>query len=198
MRRRPARCPANIDTAPFDGSEPVKRRRRRLRTATHPGPPAPARRLKPTLRGNTEGTPPRATAGTRGYSPSGVSLFLPFSPSAEPARANEPEQARAARDSVEVVHVVINHLRLRAPVPDATVAAARKGMQLVVDAGALAARVAKVDETHLILILEFSTAEDADRIAREVGGPWMRENIRPLLAGDTERSVAEVIASATA
>jgi hypothetical protein len=63
---------------------------------------------------------------------------------------------------------------------------------------ALAARVAKVDETHLILILEFSTAEDADRIAREVGGPWMRENIRPLLAGDTERSVAEVIASATA
>ena len=109
-----------------------------------------------------------------------------------------PEQARAARDSVEVVHVVINHLRLRKPVPDATVEAARKGMQLVVDAGALAARVAKVDETHLILILEFSTAEDADRIAREVGGPWMRENIRPLLAGDTERSVAEVIASARA
>ena len=109
-----------------------------------------------------------------------------------------PEQARAAGDSVEVVHVVINHLRLREPVPDATVEAARKGMQLVVDAGALAARVAKVDETHLILILEFSTAEDADRIAREVGGPWMRENIRPLLAGDTERSVAEVIASAAA
>jgi hypothetical protein len=96
------------------------------------------------------------------------------------------------------LHVVINHLRLREPVPDATVAAARKGMQLVVDAGALAARVAKVDDTHLILILEFSTAEDADRVAREVGGPWMRKNIRPLLAGDTERSVAEVIASAEA
>ena len=109
-----------------------------------------------------------------------------------------PEPARAARDSVEVVHVVINHLRLREPVRDATVEAARKGMQLVVDAGALAARLAKVDETHLILILEFSTAEDADRIAREVGGPWMRENIRPLLDGDTDRSVSEVIASAEA
>jgi hypothetical protein len=96
------------------------------------------------------------------------------------------------------VHVVINHLRLREPVPDTTVDAAQKGMQLVVDAGALAARVAKVDETHLILILEFSTAEDADRIAREVGGPWMRENISSLLAGDTERSVGEVIASAEA
>jgi hypothetical protein len=94
------------------------------------------------------------------------------------------------------LHVVVNHLRLREPVSAPTVAAAREGMQLVVDAGALAARVAKIDETHLILILEFSTAEDADRIAREVGGPWMREHIRPLLAGDTERSVGEVIASA--
>ena len=96
------------------------------------------------------------------------------------------------------MHVVVNHLRLREAVPEATVASAREVMQLVVDAGALAARVVKVDETHLILILEFSTAEDADRIAREVGGPWMRENIRPLLAGDTERYVAEVIASAEA
>jgi hypothetical protein len=58
--------------------------------------------------------------------------------------------------------------------------------------------VAKVDDKHLILILELSTAEDADRIAREVGGPWMREHISPLLAGDTERSVGEVIAAAEA
>jgi hypothetical protein len=94
------------------------------------------------------------------------------------------------------LHVVVNHLRLRERVPAATVEAARKGMRLVVDAGALAARLAKVDERHLILILEFSTADDADRVAREVGGPWMQENIRPLLAGDTERSVGEVIASA--
>jgi hypothetical protein len=96
------------------------------------------------------------------------------------------------------VHVVVNHLRLRDPVADTTAEALRKGMQLAVDAGALAARVAQVDATHLILILEFESAEDADRMAREVGGPWMREHIRPLLAGDTERSVAEVIASAKA
>jgi precorrin isomerase len=119
-------------------------------------------------------------------------------PSSRARVRNVAEQVCAASANVELLHVVINHLRLREPVPDATVEAARNGMQLVVDAGALAARVAKVDETHLILILEFSTAEDADRIAREVGGPWMRENIRPLLAGDTERSVAEVIASAGA
>jgi hypothetical protein len=96
------------------------------------------------------------------------------------------------------LHVVINHLRLREPVPDATVETARNVVQLVVNAGALAALVVKVDDTHLILILEFSTAEEADRVAREVGGPWMRENIVPLLAGGTERSVGEVIASAEA
>ena len=69
-------------------------------------------------------------------------------------------------------------------------------MQLVVDAGGLGAQVTKVDDRHLILILEFRTAEDADRIAREVGGPWMREHIVPQLAGGTERSLGEVIASA--
>ena len=96
------------------------------------------------------------------------------------------------------MRVVINHLRLHDPVTDTTVEAAKEGMRLVVDAGALAARVAKVDETHLILILEFAGPEDAERIVREVGGPWMREHIRPLLAGDTERSVGEVIAAAGA
>jgi hypothetical protein len=96
------------------------------------------------------------------------------------------------------MYLVINHLRLRDPLTDATAEAARDGMQLVVDAGALAARAAKVDEKHLVLILEFATAADADRIAREVGGPWMREHIRPLLAGDTERSLGEVIALAEA
>jgi hypothetical protein len=96
------------------------------------------------------------------------------------------------------MYLVINHLRLRDPLTDATAEAARDGMRLVVDAGALAARVAKVDEKHLVLILDFATAADADRIAREVGGPWMREHIRPLLAGDTERSLGEVIALAEA
>jgi hypothetical protein len=69
-------------------------------------------------------------------------------------------------------------------------------VRLVVAAGGLSAHVAKVDERHLILILMFAGAEEADRVAREVGGPWMREHIVPLLARDTDRSVGEVIASA--
>ncbi len=96
------------------------------------------------------------------------------------------------------MHVVVNHLHLRDPLSEATVQAAQDAVQLVVDAGGLAAQVAKVTDTHLILILTFAGPEDADRVAREVGGPWMRENIVPLLARDTERSVGDVIAVAQA
>jgi hypothetical protein len=96
------------------------------------------------------------------------------------------------------VYIVVNHLRLGDPVTEKTIDAARDAVRLVVDAGGLAAHVAKVDEKHLILILHFASAEDADGIAREVGAPWTREHIVPLLASDTERSVGEVVASAEA
>lgn len=96
------------------------------------------------------------------------------------------------------MHVVVNHLHLRERVGDDTVQATREVVQQVVAAGALAARVLEVDETHLILVLEFASAEDADRVSRDIGGPWMREHIRPLLERDTERSVGMVTASAQA
>ena len=96
------------------------------------------------------------------------------------------------------MHIVVNHLRLRHPLPDDTVRTAQDVAQQVVDAGGLAAHIVRVDDTHLILVLLFATPDDASRIARDVGGPWMREHIVPLLAQDTERSVGEVIASAEA
>jgi hypothetical protein len=45
------------------------------------------------------------------------------------------------------MNVVINHLRLRDPVADTTIHAAQAGMRLVVAAGALSARVVRVDES---------------------------------------------------
>ena len=96
------------------------------------------------------------------------------------------------------MHVVVNHLHLRERLGEVTLQATREVVQQVVAAGALAARVLEVDETHLILVLEFASAEDSDRVSREIGGPWMREHIRPLLERDTERSVGKVIASAQA
>ena len=96
------------------------------------------------------------------------------------------------------MHVVVNHLHFRDPVTDTTIDATRDALELVTDSGGIAARVVKVDDRHLILLLDFPSAEDANRVAREVGGPWMREHIVPLLSGGTERSVGEVIASAPA
>ncbi len=96
------------------------------------------------------------------------------------------------------MHVVVNHLRFRDAVTEATVEACRDGVRMVVDAGGRSARVLRVDERHMILLLDFASAKDADRVAREVGGPWMREHIVPLLADGTERSLGEVIASAHA
>ena len=90
--------------------------------------------------------------------------------------------------------VVINHLHLSAPLTDETVQACREAVPLILKAGASAARIVRVDDTHLVLILEFSSPQDADRVATEVGGPWMREHILPLLARGPERSVGEVIA----
>jgi hypothetical protein len=95
------------------------------------------------------------------------------------------------------MHVVINHLHLREPLTDATAHAMQDGLEMVVDAGGHDARVVRVDDRHLILILEFADAGDADRVAREVGGPWMRDHIVPLLDGPTDRNVGEVIAAAS-
>jgi len=39
---------------------------------------------------------------------------------------------------------------------------------------------------------------DADRVAQDVGGPWMRQHILPLLARGPERSAGEVVAAGSA
>jgi len=96
------------------------------------------------------------------------------------------------------MHVVVNHLHFRDPVTDTTIQAFRDAVRLTVDSGGLAARVLRVDDRHLILLLDFPSAEVADRVAKEVGGPWMREHITPLLAAGTQRSVGDVIASVSA
>lgn len=91
--------------------------------------------------------------------------------------------------------VVVNHLHFRDALTDDTMQAFRDFVPRVVAAGATAARVLRVDDTHLILILDFASADQADRIATEVGGPWMREHVVPLLARGPERSVGEVLAA---
>jgi hypothetical protein len=92
------------------------------------------------------------------------------------------------------VNIVVNHLHFSEPVTEAVVVSFREGVAAVVAAGGRSARVARVDDTHVILLLEFDSVDDADRISREVGGPWMREHVVPLLSAPPERVVCEVLA----
>jgi hypothetical protein len=96
------------------------------------------------------------------------------------------------------VTVVVNHLRFRDPLTEDVVQTCRDVVPRIVDGGATRAQVVRIDDTHLVLVLEFASAADADRVAQEVGGSWMRQHILPLLARDPERSVGEVVAAGSA
>ena len=54
----------------------------------------------------------------------------------------------------------------------------------------------QVDERHAMLVLGFPDAETEERIKSEIGGPWMREHVVPLLDAPPERWSGEVVASA--
>ena len=90
------------------------------------------------------------------------------------------------------MRMVVNHLTFAEPIPASVIESARGAVQAVVEAGGLDARLVKVDETHAILVLTFADFETEERIKSEVGGPWMREHIVPLLAEPTERASARL------
>jgi hypothetical protein len=96
------------------------------------------------------------------------------------------------------VTIVVNHLHFRDPLTDDVVRTCSDVVPRIVDGGATRAQVVRVDDTHLVLVLEFNCADDADRVAQEVGGPWMRRHILPLLSRGPERSVGEVVAAGSA
>jgi hypothetical protein len=113
-------------------------------------------------------------------------------------RTSDSSDQRVSAVDSRAMAVVVNHLHLGQPLTDATAQAFRDFLTRVVDPGASVARILRAGDTHLILILDFASAEEADRIASGAGGPWMREHVIPLLARGPERSVGEVLGSATA
>lgn len=91
------------------------------------------------------------------------------------------------------MRVVVNRLTFAEPIPESVIESARDAVQ-VVEAGGLDARLVKVDETRAIIVLTFPDLETEERIKSEVGGPWMREHIVPLLAEPPERASGDVVA----
>ena len=94
------------------------------------------------------------------------------------------------------MRMVVNRLTFAERIPESVIESARDATRAVVEAGGLDARLVKVDETHAILVLTFPDLETEERIKSEVGGPWMREHIVPLLAEPTERASGDVVAGA--
>ncbi len=92
------------------------------------------------------------------------------------------------------MRVVVNHLRFKEPLPSAVVDSAEEACQRLVEAGGLAASLIQVDETQAILVLTFPDLETEERIKSEIGGPWMKEHVVPLLAEPTDRSSGMVVA----
>jgi hypothetical protein len=113
--------------------------------------------------------------------------------SAEPV----PPEVPVGRGSYDRrVRIVVNHLRFEQPLPGDLIASAEDACRRLVDAGGLAASLVRVNERHAILILTFPDLETEERIKSEIGGPWMKEHVLPLLASPTERSSGEVVAGA--
>ncbi len=94
------------------------------------------------------------------------------------------------------MRVVINHLRLERPLPAAVIDSAQDACERVVAGGGTAATLVSVDPHHAVLILTFPDAETEERVKAEIGGPWTKEHVVPLLADGTDRSTGEILASA--
>jgi hypothetical protein len=92
---------------------------------------------------------------------------------------------------------VINHLHFAAA-PDAHLFARIEGefvpQARTVD-GFRALHVVQVAPDHIVLVILGDDAASLDRLATEVGSPWMMANVVPLLASPPERHVGSVRAT---
>ncbi len=93
--------------------------------------------------------------------------------------------------------VVVNHLHFKEPPNPELFSSAEKTLtpQMKEIEGFRAFHVVQVGEDHAILIIVGDTPDVLNRVATEVGSPWMSEQIVPLLAKPPERHIGPVIAS---
>ena len=95
--------------------------------------------------------------------------------------------------------VVVNVLRFKEPVDPALFERAEvelgRAMRSIDGFGGF--QVVHTGESEVVLLIFGDTVETLDRIATEVGSPWMIANVVPLLADPPARHIGSVIASAT-
>lgn len=95
---------------------------------------------------------------------------------------------------------VINVLQFKEkPDPELFQRAAQElGPQMSIIDGFEELRVIQTGDTEVILLVFAETMEALDRIATEIGSPWMVANVVPHLAGPPQRHIGPVIASTSA
>lgn len=95
------------------------------------------------------------------------------------------------------MHAVINHLRLKEPISDDVwdltereLAARCREIE-----GFDSAKVVRIADDHIVLVIVADSAATLDRIATEAGNDFMVEHVIPHLAEPPQRAIGEVVAS---
>jgi hypothetical protein len=92
---------------------------------------------------------------------------------------------------------VVNHLHFREPPSPELFACAEA--EVVPQArdieGFLGLHIVQAAPDHFILIITGETPEVLDRVATEVGSPWMVAHVVPLLASPPERHIGPLVAT---
>jgi hypothetical protein len=92
---------------------------------------------------------------------------------------------------------VVNHLLFKEPVNPELFSNAERDLtpQMKAIEGFRGFYVVQAADDHAILIIVGETPEVLNRVATEVGSPWMSANVVPLLAAPPERHIGPVVAS---
>lgn len=95
------------------------------------------------------------------------------------------------------MHAVVNQLHFADDIDPAVFAEARADLvpQMQEIDGFEGFHVIQTSGKDAILVILADCAETLDRIATEVGSPWMRANVVPLLASPPDRQLGPIIAS---
>ena len=101
------------------------------------------------------------------------------------------------RSNVRLVAAVINILRFKEPVDPSLFETAGRDLGSAMGAieGFEGVQIIQTSEAEVVLLIFGDTVDVLNRIATEVGSPWMSANVVPLLAGPPERHIGPTIAS---
>ncbi len=94
------------------------------------------------------------------------------------------------------MHAVVNNLRFAQDVDPALFSSMDEVVpQMQSIAGFVGAHVVQTSSRDVVLVILADSPETLDRVATEVGSPWMLANVVPLLAGPPDRRVGPVLVS---